>query len=78
MIGADSYDAAEKAFSVGKFMEAEGDDRWCFQVIFLLSKNVISLELSELRFQFMKKGFDEADDDGDGKRAGKAFYLSKN
>jgi hypothetical protein len=50
MIGADSDDAGEKTFSVGKFMEADGDDRWCFQVIFLLSKNVISLELSELRF----------------------------
>jgi hypothetical protein len=50
MIGADSDDAADKTFSVGKFMEADGDDRWCFQVIFLLSKNVISLELSELRF----------------------------
>jgi hypothetical protein len=31
-------------------MDADGDDRWCFQVIFLLSKNVISLVLSELRF----------------------------
>lgn len=77
MIGADSDDAAEKAFSAGKFMEADGDDRWCFQVIFLLSKNVISLELSELRFQFVKKGFDEADYDGGSKRAGKASYLSK-
>ncbi len=78
MIGADSDDAAEKAFSAGKFMEADGDDRRCFQVIFLLSKNVISLELSELRFQFVKKGFDEADYDGGSKRAGKASYLSKN
>ncbi len=78
MIGADSDDAAEKAFSVGKFMEADGNDRWCCQVIFLLSKNMISLELSELRFQFVKNGFDEADDGDDSKRAGKAFYLSKN